>query len=290
MREEGNFPIAWMCRKFGVARSSYYAWKAHGNTLNSYQQRRVDLAPVVIELFKQQRGRAGARTIAGRMNTLGFKVSARLVARIMAENNLVAVQTPAFNLTTVADEATVVDIQDHLQQRFAPDAHQPGMMLVGDITYLKTLAGWLYLATVIDVATRKVLGFSVADHMRTSLVVDAMGMAVGNGVPPGSTFHSDHGSVYTSTVFQTYCQAHGITQSMGRAGTCYDNAVAESFFGSLKTEFYDLESHPGGIRTTHAVAEWITFYNTTRYHSSLGYYTPDEEWDRRTNPEKAKAA
>ena len=157
-------------------------------------------------------------------------------------------------------------------------ADQPGRRLVGDITYLRTGEGWLYLATVIDLATRMVIGWQLADHMRTSLVVDALQMAITHGhVRPGAIFHSDRGAQYTSTEFTRYCAGGDVSTSVGRTGVCWDNAVAESFFAALKNEMYHREHFPTRARARFAVADYIeVFYNRSRLHSRLGYRTPAE--------------
>src|SRR5947209_16910590 len=157
-------------------------------------------------------------------------------------------------------------------------ATEPGVRLVGDITYLKTGEGWLYLATVIDLATRMVIGWQLAEHMRTSLVVDALQMAITHGhVRPGAVFHSDHGAQYTSTAFNAFCTSKRVRTSLGRTGVCWDNAAAESFFAALKTEMYHRETFATRARARFAVADYIeVFYNRQRLHSALGYRTPTE--------------
>lgn len=159
----------------------------------------------------------------------------------------------------------------------------PGTRLVGDITYLRTGEGWLHLATVRDLATRMVVGWQLADHLRTSLVMDALRMAAAHGhVQPNAVFHSDRGCQYTSAEFARFCQARGIRASVGRTGVCWDNAAAESFFAALKNEVYHRESFP--TRARFAVAEFIeVFDNRQRLHSTLNYRTPAEAYhDHRT--------
>ena len=156
-------------------------------------------------------------------------------------------------------------------------AAAPGQRLVGDITYLRTGEGWLYLATVIDLATKMVTGWQLAEHMRTSLVTGALEMAITHGhVQPGAIFHSDRGC-QGSAEFARFCQANGLRTSVGRTGVCWDNAAAESFFGTLKNEMYYRQSFPGRAQARFAVADYIeVFYNRRRLHSALGYRTPLE--------------
>lgn len=203
-----------------------------------------------------------------------------LVADLMRELGLAAIQRKAYKRTTVPDDKAQV-FSDKLDRDFAPESHRPGEALVGDITYLRTGQGWLYLATVIDLATRKVIGWQTAEHMRASLVVDALEMArTQGGAASGAIFHSDHGSQYTSDECVTYCANNGFTQSMGRTGVCWDNAAAETFFATLKNEMYHQQVFATRARARFAVAEYIeVFYNRRRPHSSIGYRTPARAWN-----------
>ena len=148
----------------------------------------------------------------------------------------------------------------------------------GDITYIKTWDGWAYLATVIDLHARRVVGWAVADHMRSELVTAALDMAIATRQPPpGVIFHSDRGTQYTSGVFDRYCTENNIRRSLGRTGTCYDNAVAESFFATYKKELIHTRPWPSVKHLTEQTADWIeNYYNTIRRHSYLGYLTPEE--------------
>jgi putative transposase len=170
-----------------------------------------------------------------------------------------------------------LDSPDLIGRDFTADG-APGQRLVGDITYLRTGQGWLYLATVLDLATRMVVGWQMAAHMRTSLILDALAMARTSGhVQPGAIFHSDRGTQYTSTEFHQYCQQIRVRTSVGRTGVCWDNAVAESFFSALKNEMFHHYRFTTRARARFAVADYIeVFYNRRRLHSSLGYRTPTE--------------
>ncbi len=154
----------------------------------------------------------------------------------------------------------------------------PGAKLVGDITYVRTWSGWLYLATVIDCHSRAVVGWSMAEHMRTSLVCDALSMAAATvDFPGGAVFHSDRGTQYISAQFRDHCAALGLTGSVGRTGVCWDNAVAESFFAALKNELVHRTVFPTRDKARRAIAEYIeVFYNRQRLHSALDYKTPHE--------------
>jgi putative transposase len=264
-----------MCDLLGVARSSFYAWRNRVETPT--QARRRALAAQVQRVFDDSRQTSGCRRVAAQLNREGYECSVGLVADLMRELGLQAVQPRGYRRTTIPGEQPV-EAPDLLQRDFDPASGGPGERLVGDITYLRTGQGWLYLATVIDLATRMVVGWQMATHMRTSLVVDALQMAVAGGYVAGDAiFHSDRGAQYTSTGFAAFCTAGGIKASVGRTGVCWDNAVAESFFAALKNEMYYRHAWPTQGRARVAVAEYIeVFYNRQRLHSSLGYRTPFE--------------
>jgi transposase InsO family protein len=228
---KANYKIAWMCRLLGVPRSSFYAWRNKAETATA--ARRRELAVHVRRVFGEGRGAYGCRRVAAQLNRDGHSCSVGLVADLMRELALRACQPRAYKRTTVPGEQPVTS-PDLIGRDFTAAA--PGQRLVGDITYLRTGEGWLYLATVIDLATRMVTGWQLADHMRTSLVTDALDMAITHSlVQPGAIFHSDKGAQYTSAEFTRFCQAKRVRTSTGRTGVCWDNAAAESFFGALKT-------------------------------------------------------
>ena len=271
--EKANYKIAWMCRLLGVPRSSFYAWRNKAETATA--ARRRELAAQVCRVFEAGRGAYGCRRVAAQLNRDGHPCSVGLAADLMRELGLRACQPRAYKRTTVPGEEPVTS-PDLIGRDFT--AAVPGQRLVGDITYLRTGEGWLYLATVIDLATKMVTGWQLAAHMRTSLVTDALSMAIAHGhIQPGAIFHSDKGCQYTSAEFARYCQANGIHTSTGRTGACWDNAAAESFFGALKNEMYYRQSFPSRAHARFAVADYIeVFYNRRRLHSALGYRTPLE--------------
>jgi len=273
--EKANYPIAWMCRLLAVPRSSFYAWRAAVACETATAARRRQLGEHVARVFAAGRGAYGCRRVAAQLNREGHPCSVGLVADLMRELGLKACQPRAYRRTTVPGEHPVAS-PDLIERDFTAD--QPGTRLVGDITYLKTGEGWLYLATVIDLATRMVVGWQLADHMRGSLVVDALQMAITHGhIEPGAVFHSDRGAQYTSTSFAAFCRAKRVRTSLGRTGVCWDNAAAESFFAALKNEMYHRETFATRARARFAVADYIeVFYNRQRLHSTLGYRTPTE--------------
>jgi len=273
--EKASYPITWMCDQLGVARSSFYAWRAAAATVTATAARRQLLAQLVKEVFDDSRGTYGCRRVAAELNRQGHPASVGLVADLMRELGLLACQPRAYKTTTVAGDRPVAS-PDLIEREFTAPA--PGQRLVGDITYLRTGEGWLYLATVIDLATRMVVGWQLAAHMRTSLVTDALAMAITGGhAPSGVIFHSDRGCQYTSDEFARFCTANHVRASVGRTGVCWDNAAAESFFATLKNEMYYRERFATRAKARFAVAEYIEiFYNRRRLHSHLGYRTPAE--------------
>jgi putative transposase len=193
----------------------------------------------------------------------------------MRAAGLRGVHPTPYKRTTLAGrfDPSLVDL---LRRDFAPT--QPDLGWVGDITYIKTWTGWAFLATVIDCYSRRVVGWAIADHMRTDLIVDALRMAiVGRNPPPGVVFHSDRGSQYTSEEFRAFCRANGVRPSVGRTGICYDNPVAESFFATIKKELIHTRPWPTIDKLRTAVFEYIeSYYNRRRRHSTIGYDTPIE--------------
>ncbi len=230
---------------------------------------------MLIDMFFEFRETYGCRRLARELNKGNHACSVGLVAKIMRTQGLEAVQPRAFRVTTTHGEGDVYPA-DFIERDFT--SSEPGTRLVGDITYLKTAEGWLYLATVIDLATRMVVGWQMADHMRASLVIEALTMARLHGhVKRKAIFHSDRGTQYACKEFAKYCKRIGVVRSMGRTGVCWDNAAAESFFATLKNEMYYRYRFPTRNRARFAVAEYIeVFYNRKRMHSSIGYRTPLE--------------
>ncbi|MBT8228234.1 MAG: IS3 family transposase [Dactylosporangium sp.] len=178
---------------------------------------------------------------------------------------------------------------DLVSRNWSPSA--PNRTWVGDVTYIKTWTGWAFLATVVDCHSRRIVGFAIADHMRTSLIIDALRMAIIHRNPPhGVIFHSDRGAQYTSHEFRDFCRRNGVRPSVGRTGICYDNAVAESFFATIKKELIHLHPWPTLAHLKVAVFEYIeSYYNRRRRHSSIAYHTP-AEYELTYAPQRPKAA
>jgi putative transposase len=236
--EKDIYDITFMCRLMKVPRSTHYAWTDQAETKTP--ARRRALAAEVAKEFDDSRQTSGCRWIAAALNRRGIACSVGLVADLMRELGLAAVQPRASKRTTLPGSAPV-PAEDLLERNFTATA--PGQRLVGDITYLRTGEGWLYPATVIDLATRVVVDWQLAAHMRTTLVTDALQMAIDGGhVTPDAIFHSDRGTQYTSAEFDAFTAKNRIRRSLGRTGVCWDNAAAESFFAALKNEMYYRQS------------------------------------------------
>lgn len=258
----------WTCRDRG-----FYEWRERPASATA--QRRELLKVKIAALFEASDGTYGYRRIHAQLVRGGEQVGPELVRRLMQDLGLVACQPRPWRTTTIRDEQTAAT-PDLVARDFT--AETPGTKLVGDITYVRTWAGWLYLATVIDCFNKEVIGYAMADHMRTSLVTDALEMAARNhDLAEGCIFHSDRGTQYTSSEFAAKIKELDLRHSLGRTGICYDNALAESFFGTLKNERVHRTVYPTHKKAKDDIARYIEiFYNTQRLHSGLGYRTPRE--------------
>lgn len=258
------------CALLGVSRAAYYAW-SKGAPSKRVQADGI-LGQQVARVHKQSRGTYGAPRIHQQLRQEGTRTSRKRVARLMATAGIQGRCKRRSRRTTIAD-AAVVPTDDLLGRDFDPATATLDRTWVGDITYIRTWQGWAYLATVIDLASRRVVGFAVRDHMRTELVIAAMEMALqGRRPAPGLIFHSDRGSQYTSAAFRELLARHHVRPSLSRPRQCWDNAVAESFFATLKTELVYRTALPNVAAAKTAVFEYIeVFYNRRRIHSALGY-------------------
>lgn len=267
---KAQYPIVKMCEWLAVSKSGFYEWR--DRPLSATAERRADLGEKIKKIFKKSRETYGYRRVREQLAQDGVEAGEELVRQIMRDLGLEPCQPRPWRITTVADGSEPV--ADLIERDFS--APTPGERFVGDITYIRTWAGWLYLATVIDLCTKEVVGWSMADHMRASLPCDALCMAVRNGrVRKGAIFHSDRGSQYTSSDMAEHLEYFGLTGSMGRTGVCWDNALAESFFGMLKNELVYRTVFPTRRHARRAIAEYIeVFYNRQRLHSGIGYKTP----------------
>ncbi len=272
--------MVWLCRALKVSRASYYRWRKP-SVPSPRAVRHQELVTAVTSLYAAEEGRAGRDQLALMLNEKGVKVSAPTVGAIMRANGLRAVRTQAWKATTVQDpQARTAHIENHMldsQGKRDFTSSVPGTRLVGDITYLRTGEGWLYLATVIDLFSGLVIGWAMAAHMRASLCTAALQMARNHGHLTGSSviFHSDRGTQYTSDEFQNWCGSNGVTQSMGKVGVCWDNAVAENFFSHLKTGFYHHQRYGSRLAARTGVMAGIgAWYNRRRPNKRAGGIPP----------------
>lgn len=259
-----DFSVSLICRELGVARSRYYAWRRQ-----PLRHAPVRLLDQVKQIHAQNRQSYGSRRMAQALEHQGVEVG-RQRARTLMHQAGVQVRFPRPRYRR-ADQVSPV-APNHLNRQFQPE--RPNQAWAGDITYVATAAGWLYVAIVMDLFARRIIGWACSRHCDTDLVVTALDRAwQARGKPAEVTFHSDQGVQYTSTAFTTYLQDRRFVQSMSRRGNCWDNAVVERFFRSLKSEGL-VEHLPDFDRAERAVDDYMIFYNTERLHSSLGYKTP----------------
>ena len=270
--EKANYPIVKMCRWANVSRAGFYEWR--GRAASATAERRVALSVEIRRIFADSDDTYGYRRVHEQLQRERIEAGPELVRAIMRVEGLVACQPKPYKVTTLADGTD--GPADLVCRDFTATA--PGTKLVGDITYIRTWAGWVYLATVIDCYSRMVIGWAMADHMRTGLITDALDAARGNyTLSVNCIFHSDRGSQYTSTDFADYLKEHEMRGSMGRTGVCWDNAMAESFFASLKNELVYRTVFPTRKKAIDSIASWIEIrYNRKRLHSAIGYRTPWE--------------
>lgn len=267
-------PITDRCRWLEVSTSGFYHWKSRPQSATAIS--RAALAQRIRVFFGLSQGTYGYRRIHADLRAVDMECSPELVRSIMREEELVPCQPRPFRVATDSDPDGDPIVPDLLTRDFTAD--RPGIKFVGDITYIHTWQGFIYLATVIDCYSKKVAGWSIADHMRTELVADALRNAAATTViEPDAIFHSDRGSVYTSAEYRKLVTGLGMRSSMGRTGVCWDNAMAESFFSALKNERVYRTVYPTKQRARRDVIAYIEgFYNSRRRHSALGYRRPNE--------------
>jgi putative transposase len=271
--ESDSYPVDFMCEYLGVSRAGYYRWR--GASLSQRAQDDVALISMMKELHVRARGNPGVRRMRAELAAAGYRMSHKRVYRLMKAAGLRGRHPKAWKRTTIQGEKPV-SAPDRIKRDFS--AERPNEKWCGDITYVKTWDGWAYVATVIDLHSRRLIGYAVANHMRTSLVTEALDMALAARRPAaGVIFHSDRGTQYTSVEFDVYCRNHGIRRSLGKTGICYDNAVSESTFATYKKELIHTRPWPDLESLKTATTDWIeNYFNTVRRHSTLGYLTPRE--------------
>lgn len=266
-------PISLMCRVLEVSKSGYYAWLVRPPSDRALAD--AFLIERIKIIHSEHRAVYGVRRIHACLRRVGINISRKRVHRLMVKEGISGLVKRKKGKTTVRIPG-IETAADLVKRNFVPD--KPNTLWVADITYIRTWEGWLYLAAVMDCYSRKIVGWQLADHLRADIVVDALSMAVKARKPaPGLIHHSDRGSQYTALVFNQRCQKAGIDISMGATGSAYDNAIAESFFKTLKAELIYRRSWPTKAEARVAVFEYIeAFYNRVRLHSRIGYRSPQE--------------
>jgi putative transposase len=271
--EKARHSVPLLCRLLGVSRSGYYAWRSRPPSeracLDAVLSEKIEM------IHRNSRATYGAPRVHAELRAIGIRCSRKRVARLMRRAKLRGCLRGKRMRTThrVALKHAAPDL---LGRNFASE--EPDRLWVADITYVRSKEGFVYLAFILDACSRKVVGWSMATHLRTELVVDALQMAIVRRKPsPGLVHHSDRGVQYTSLSFGKRLEDEGLLPSMGRVGSAYDNALAESFVATLKTELLYLSSWPTRQVVRTAIFEYIeSFYNTRRRHSSLGHLSPAE--------------
>ena len=281
---EKKYTITKMCEWLSVSTSGYYEWQDRPESATA--QRRVYLSLLVKAIFDASDETYGHRRVHAQLVRQGESCTPELVRGLMRDLGLVPCQPRPWrhSLTESGDCGPIPDL---VRRDFTAEA--PGQKMVGDITYIPTWEGWLYLSTVIDCHTKEIIGWAMDDNYKTPLIESAITMAARNhDLTPGAIFHSDRGSNYTSQQFARTLESLDIQQSVGRTGICYDNAMAESFFAALKNERVHRTQYPTREHARKDIARYIEFrYNTQRLHSGLDYRTPREVRDEYLNRQLA---
>jgi transposase InsO family protein len=264
-QNQRTFNVDAMCEMLNVVRSAYYAWKISPQSTRDIED--IRLTELIKKSFDESRQTYGCKRIQDDLKDWGEKVSKRRIGKLMSRAGLWCKTRKKFKATTNSKHDEQIS-PNLLKRQFKVD--KPNTVWVGDITYIWTNEGWFYLATVMDLFSRKIVGWSMADNMKTQLVNDALQMAIWQRKPPkGLIWHTDRGSQYASKAHRALLKTHNIQQSMSRKGDCWDNAVAESFFHTLKTELVYHERYKTREQARSSIFEYIeVFYNRKRRHSA----------------------
>jgi putative transposase len=268
--EKVNHAVRTLCRVLKVSRAAYYHWSIH--PLSAHAHADVALTERIVAIHARSRHTYGAPRIHAELRACGDPHSRKRIARLMRRAGLAGRFPKRYRRTTIGDPFTV--LPDLVQRDFTPTG--PDQLWVGDITYVRTWEGWLYVATILDCFSRRVIGWAMADHLRTELPLTALHMALTQRSPVDTLIHhTDRGCQYTSEAYTKVLESHGIRSSLSRPGNCWDNAVAESFFSTLKLDLLYRRSWPTRAVAKSAIFEYIeAFYNRERRHSTLGNLSP----------------
>jgi len=269
--ERASYPVTLLCRVLGVVRSAYDAWARHKVSARATADEA--LAAQIAAAHARSRRTHGAPRIHAELRAGGVRCARKRVARLLRTMSLVGCYRRRRTRTTVADpnRAPALNLVARDFTAAAPDR-----LWIGDSTFVPTREGWRYLAVLLDVYSRRVIGWAMADHLRAELTLDALAMALQtHRPPPGLVHHTDRGGQYTAAVYRAILASSGVTASMSRAGECLDNAVAESFFATLKAQLIDPQAWPTRAAARTVIFAWIeVWYNRQRRHSALGYRAP----------------
>ena len=270
-KNKEEFDVVMMCGVLEVARSGYYAWRKRGPSARA--QANVELVKQIAAVHRESRGTYGSPRVHVELRAQGVACGKNRVARLMKEKEIRAKQKRRFVVTTDSGHGRPV-ASNHLGRKF--EVQTPNTVWAGDITYIPTSQGWLYLAVVLDLASRRVVGWSMGETLESRLATGALKMALAQRRPArGLLMHSDRGSQYASLEYQELLEENGHRCSMSRKGNCWDNAVVESFFATLKTELIAGQRFRSRADARAAVFEYIeVWYNRKRRHSTLGYLSP----------------
>jgi putative transposase len=278
-QKAAGFPVAAACTAAGVTRSAYYAWTTSAARGPSQRQRdEASLVGAIRRIHARSRGTDAAPRVHAELRRRGWAVNHKRIERLMRTHGIVG-DRPRRRRSLTKQDTTQPPAPDLLGRLFDPD--QPDVAWCGDVTWIPTDEGWLYLASVIDLASRHLLGYSMSARHDAALVTDALDAAVttrGRHRMPDTIFHADRGSEYTSSACVQACQRLGLRRSMSRTGSCLDNAVAESWFASLKVELVHRHRYRTRAEARASIFRWIAWYNRFRLHSTNDYLSPIE-WE-----------
>jgi putative transposase len=278
---QADFPIATMARTLGVPKAGYYAWTSRQPSAHTVAD--AALLKRIRTVHLSSRQTYGAPRVHAELREQGERHSRKRIARLMRKAGLIGASHRRGGPVTTRRDQRARPAPDLVDRNFVAEA--PNRLWVADITYLPTAAGFLYLAVVLDAFSRRVVGWAMANHLRSDLVLDALEMAVGQRKPRDVVHHSDQGSHYTSLAFGNRCQEAGVRPSMGSVGDAYDNAMAESFFSTLECELLARRRFCSQAEARMACFSYIEgFYNPLRRHSALGYRSP-VVYEQETRPE-----
>ena len=274
-RKAEGFPTTRCCEAARVSRQAFYDWRAkHAAGPSERERAEADLVAAIRGVHAGSGGAYGSPRVTAQLRAAGRVVNRKRVERLMRAHQIAGIRLRRPKRTTTPAR-TAVTLPDLLRRDFAPGT--PDRAWVSDITYIRTGEGWLYLAVVLDLGSRRLLGYQMSDRIDARLAQDALNMAgaARGGCTAGIVFHSDRGSNYQAKAFKNSVRSWGMNQSAGRVGSSADNAVAEAFFSTLKRELVHHHSYPDRATARRSIFEWLIGYNTHRLHTSLGNQTPD---------------